>query len=134
MKNRAAMYTVAGFLIAVIAIALFVKNFMPKPVSTEGSKTVTVKIDGGSAMTFTYTVHTDGKYLIDVMNEMKESEMFTFETQDSQYGAYVTSINGKEADSSHYWAIYVNDDYGQYGISEQPVNDGDAYAFVYEQQ
>jgi hypothetical protein len=29
-------------------------------------------------------------------------------------------------------AIYVNDEYGQYGADQQPVNDGDAFRLAYE--
>jgi hypothetical protein len=30
-----------------------------------------------------------------------------------------------------YWAFYVDGEYCQYGIDQQPVNDGETYAIVY---
>ena len=53
---------------------------------------------------------------------------------DSEYGLFITSINGITADGSDgaYWSIYVNGEYGQYGADSQPVNDGDAFSFRYE--
>lgn len=54
--------------------------------------------------------------------------------EDGQYGFYIESVNGEVADydaDGAYWAIYVNDEYGMYGIDSQPVADGDRYALVY---
>ncbi|MPM76904.1 hypothetical protein SDC9_123903 [bioreactor metagenome] len=59
----------------------------------------------------------------------------TLDGEDTQYGYTVYSINGAEAnfnDGNAYWAIYVNGEYGNYGVDTQPVTDGDTYAFVYE--
>ncbi len=45
------------------------------------------------------------------------------------------TVNGLTADfttGNAYWAIYVNGEYGSYGLSQQPVTDGDTYAIVYE--
>ena len=68
------------------------------------------------------------------MDELKE-DGFTYEGSDSDYGLFINSINGLEANydtDGAYWAIYVNGDYGQYGADSQPVADGDSFGFVYE--
>ena len=54
--------------------------------------------------------------------------------QESDYGFYIESVTGEAADysaDSAYWAIYVNDEYGMYGVDSQPVADGDSFALIY---
>ena len=68
------------------------------------------------------------------MDELKD-QGFTYEGTDSEYGIYITTINGIKADydaDGAYWSIYVNGEYGQFGADQQPVNDGDAFKFAYE--
>ena len=46
----------------------------------------------------------------------------------------VTEVNGETAiyeENGAYWAFFVNGEYCNYGISDQPVNDGDAFRIVY---
>lgn len=54
--------------------------------------------------------------------------------EEGEYGFFIESVNGEKADydaDGAYWAIYVNDEYGMYGVDSQPVADGDSYALVY---
>ena len=47
----------------------------------------------------------------------------------------VKNVNGITAEyetDGTYWAFYVNGEYCNYGISSQPVEDGDAFQIVYE--
>lgn len=46
----------------------------------------------------------------------------------------VTVVNGVSADynvDGSYWAFYVNDEYCQFGVDEQPVNDKDTFKIEY---
>ncbi|MEE0967314.1 MAG: DUF4430 domain-containing protein, partial [Bacilli bacterium] len=43
-------------------------------------------------------------------------------------------VNGVTADyntDGAYWGFYVNEEYCNYGIDQQPVNDQDAFQIVY---
>ena len=74
-----------------------------------------------------YTLKTDAEYLQQAMDETKG---LTYEEE----SGFVNTINGETADwnvDQSYWAIYVNGEYGQYGIASQPVSDGDVYLFQY---
>ena len=56
------------------------------------------------------------------------------ESKDGPYGPMLLSINGEFAEfntNGAYWAFYVNDGYCNYGVAEQPVEDGDAFQIVY---
>ena len=68
------------------------------------------------------------------MEELQEQQDFSFEGDKTEYGIMITSVNGTQAKDSDkaYWAIYVNDEYGQYGADSQPVTDGDAFKLAYE--
>ena len=46
----------------------------------------------------------------------------------------VLKVNGERADYNKdgaYWGFFVNGDYAQCGIAEQPVEDGDAFKIEY---
>ena len=113
---------VAGMLFAYSA-------FSEKP--TEGIKEITIEVVDNEEKSTVYDVKTDAEYLI---GAMEDAEGLTFNGSESQYGFTVSEINGITADftvDSSYWAFYVNGEYCNYGISEQPVNDGDAFRIVY---
>ncbi|MBR2323813.1 MAG: DUF4430 domain-containing protein [Clostridia bacterium] len=94
--------------------------------------TVIVQIDEEKS----YTVKTEGAFAIDVLIELKEQKNsnFTFEFETGEFGAYITSVNGKMADSlkNEYFAFYLNGEYAALGISEQAVLDGDQIKLVLE--
>ena len=96
-----------------------------------GEKHITITVTDAEGASKRYPVDTDAEYL----KEAAES-VLTLDGEETANGYTVYSINGVTADyrTEHvYWAIYVNGDYGNYAIDRQPIADGDAYAFVYEQ-
>lgn len=88
-------------------------------------------------LTVTYADETSEEYTIDTTAEfLKEAIEGEVELggSESEYGFFLESVNGVTADydaDGAYWAIYVNDEYGMYGLDTQPVTDGDSYALVY---
>ncbi len=100
------------------------------PHASAGEKHITITVTGQDGTTQSYPVDTDAAYL----KEAAES-VLTLEGEETKYGFAVYSINGETANfetDKAYWAIYVNGEYGDYGIDQQPVTSGDTYAFVYE--
>ena len=78
-----------------------------------------------------YEVQTDAEYLAQAM---EEAEGLEFEAEEGPYGLAVSSVNGEVAsyeENASYWGFFVNGEYCNYGISEQPVNDGDAFQIIY---
>lgn len=125
-KHIIALLTV---LVLVAGMSFAYSFFSEKP--TEGTKEITIEIVNKSEDSVIYEVKTDAEYLI---GAMEDAEGLTFDGSDSQYGFTVSEINGEVADfnvDASYWAFYVNDEYCNYGVSEQPVNDGDAFKIVY---
>ena len=117
-----------------VLIGLFLimwSMYSAKP--TVGTKNVSLTVVTADGIKTTYKSQTDALVLQDLMDELKE-DGFTYGGAESEYGLMVDTINGVRADytlDGAYWSFYVNDAYCNYGISEQPVNDGDAFSIVY---
>lgn len=117
-------------LVVLIAAFLIIFNvFREKPVA--GSKDVTLEVFNQESQTTEYQVQTDAEFL---RQAMEEAEGFTFDGEEGDYGFTLYTINGEthnwNVDGS-YWSIYVNGEYGQYGVDSQPVADGDVFRFEY---
>ena len=93
----------------------------------DGATAITVEVVAGEQKV-TFTVNTDKKILSDAL---LEHEIIKAET--GPYGLYVTHVNGILAsdEDKAYWAIYVNGEYGQKGISETDVTAGTVYKLEY---
>lgn len=121
-----------GFgLIVVLVLGLgFIYNtFSEKPV--EGSKSITIEVVDHEKKSTNYDLKTDAMYLKDAMDEVKG---LTYSGEDSAYGYTLYTVNGVTADfnvDSAYWGIYVNNEYGQWSLDKQPVNDGDTFKLEY---
>lgn len=118
-------------LAAAVAVFLVIFNvFREKPAA--GSKAVTLEVVNQKSETAKYQVQTDAEFLRQAMEEAKG---LTFEGEEGAYGFTLYTINGEthnwNVDGS-YWAVYVNGEYGNYGIDSQPVRDGDVFRFAYE--
>ncbi len=128
MKKK---HIIALLLAVVLAAGMFFawSAFSEKP--AEGVKEITIEVVDNEEKSTVYEVETDAEYLI---GAMEAAEGLTFDGSEGQYGFTVSEVNGITADftvDSSYWAFYVNGEYCNYGVSEQPVNDGDAFKIVY---
>ena len=133
MKNRKTL--IAVIIAVVLAAVLAVVYVFNKPKTAAGAKHVTVTIREEDGMENTWETDTEAEYLVQVLDELQKAGKLTYEAVDSDYGPYVTAMNNIVADygvNGKYWAIYVNGEYGSYGIGEQPVTDGDVYTFAVE--
>lgn len=119
----------AVLLLLVAALAAVYAAFGAKPVA--GSKNVTISVVNSKAETTTYSLKTDAEYLRQAMDE---AEGLTYSGTEGAYGLMIDTVNGETADYSvdaSYWSFNVNGEYCNYGIDQQPVNDGDAFSIVY---
>ena len=133
-KKKGTLKLVLGISAFVVLIGLFAvlwTVFGPK--TTEGSKTVTLAVVAEDGSETNYDAKTDALVLKELMDELKD-EGFSYGGSESEYGLMIDTINGVRADytlDGAYWSFYVNDEYCNYGVSEQPVNDGDDFSIVY---
>lgn len=127
-KNKKILGGILG--VVLIAALIFVyATFREKPV--EGSKAITIEVINEDKQSTKYDVNTDAEFL---QQAMEETEGLEFSGTEGDFGMMVDTVNGVTADyntNGAYWAFFVNGGYCNYGISEQPVEDGDAFQIVY---
>lgn len=128
--NRKKLAVAAAVVVAAAVIfGVIYLCFAPK--AAEGSKTLTIEVVDDAGASEVFTVHTDAEYLREAL---EATEGLTVEGTESGYGLMVETVNGVTADYSAdgaYWAFYVNGEYCNYGVDEQPVADGETYSIVY---
>lgn len=127
---------IIGAVILVVLLAAFAIIYVVfGPKAAQGSKEYILKVVDDNGETTEYTGHTDAEYLRGALEELEKSDDLTIEGEESDYGLFIDTINGVTADYSKdkaYWALYVNGEYGNYGVDSQPLTDGDIYSLVYE--
>ena len=133
MKKKS--YAIIGVLVVIIilivaSILIFNNNNNNSNSEVTELKTVNISVyDQNDETLFNENVETDKEYLIDVLNDTNELQL---ETEDSQYGAYITSIMGIEQNDDYYWSYYIDDSYATVGVSSCEVENGQNYSFKFE--
>jgi hypothetical protein len=134
-NNKKPIFIGVAVLIALIAIFAVV-FFVNKPQTSKGGKNITIEVTGSNGETADYELSTDAEFLKQAMDELAaDNEQFSYSGTDSEYGMMVEYVNDERAlyaEDGAYWALYVNGEYGQYGVDSQPVTDGDTYTWTYE--
>jgi len=128
--NKKALIGVIIMVAVIAMMAVMFMTFRAKPV--QGSKEIVIEVVDNAQKTTTYELKTDAEYLEQAMNE---AEGLTYSGTEGPYGLMIDTVNGVVADYSvdgGYWSFYVNGEYCNYGISEQPVLDGDVFTIKYE--
>ena len=129
MNNKKKLLGLGALVIIIAVFAIIYGKFSEKPV--EGSKAITIEVINSKEESTMYELNTDAEFLEQAMNE---TEGLAYEAEDGPYGLAVNSVNGEAAvfeENGAYWGFFVNGEYCNYGISEQPVEDGDAFQIVY---
>ena len=126
-KSRKAL-VLGLILIAVLAALVAVIYFCFRPKTQTGAKNVTIEVIDSSGEKTSYSIETDAQYLKEAMDDAKD---LSYETDATDM---VMTVNGETADYSAdqaYWAFYVNGEYCNYGIAQQPVADRDKFTIEY---
>ena len=103
--------------------------------SGKEEKKVKLKVVNKDGKISEYDEESDAEFLRGVLDEISEDSDFSYSGTESEFGLVIDTVNGERADytlDGAYWAIYVNEEYGNFGVDSQPVVDGDAYTLKYE--
>ena len=125
-SRKSALIGIIALIIIVAAIGLVYVFF--RPGAQSGSKQITINVINSAGETTSYDVTTDAEYL---QGAMDDAGGLSYETDSTDM---VIAVNGETADynTDHsYWAFYVNGEYCNYGITQQPVADGDTFSIEY---
>lgn len=91
---------------------------------------VTINVfDKENSNIYNKSIETNKEYLLEILNDTEELNVVT---EDSQYGAYITSIMGIEQGDNYYWSYYIDGEYASVGVSNCEVEDGKTYDFKIE--
>ena len=128
MQKNKKILIIAAVVLLLIAGALLLIEGSKKPVPIEGSKTITVTVIQEGVENKVFTIHTDAEFLRGALEQEK-----LVEGSESQYGLYVTTVDGVAVDESlrQWWCL--NDGEGNMldtGVDSTPIADGDAFQFV----
>jgi len=69
----------------------------------------------------------ENKTAFDILKSLCEVK-----SSSSDFGEFVTSIDGITADDSNYWAFFVNDEYANVGASSYKTKEGDVIRWQLE--
>jgi len=106
----------------VIAMVFMYKTFMAKPV--EGSKEIVAEVILTDGTSESFKIKTDAEYL----REALEQEKLISGTE-SDYGLYVTTVNGITADEAkqEWWCFTRDGESIMTGVDVTPISDGEHY-------
>ncbi len=127
--NKKKIIGIAAFVL--LAVVLIAAYFIFRPSASSDQKSITIEVVDSKKDTTSYNVTTNAQFLKDAM---EEADGLEFSGEEGDYGIMLSTVNGETADfekDGAYWSIMVNDEYGNYGIDQQPLTDGDVYQIVY---
>ena len=126
-KILAPVLAVAAFIALAVVLALVWQFTRPAPAA--GAQHLTVEVVHKDESTKTFTYDTDAEYLAEVL--VAEG---LISGDESEFGLYVKTVDGETADydvDQSWWALSINGEFAQTGVSATPVYDGDAYTWTY---
>ncbi|MDF2542990.1 MAG: hypothetical protein K0S47_2708 [Herbinix sp.] len=108
-------------LVAVIAILAVVYTVF-KPEGTKGSKEIVAEVIIPGQDSKEFTIKTDALFLREALEEID-----LIKGSESEYGLFVTDVNGVTASEKEWWAFTLNGEMLTTGVDDTPVNDGDHF-------
>ena len=113
--------------LALLATAAYFAYKLLSPPAVLGEKTITISIDHIDGEDKTLTISTDEEYLRGALDQEE-----LIEGEDSQYGFFVTAMDGEQADDSkqQWWGYTKSGEYVEPGVDQTPIADGDSFEFT----
>lgn len=119
--------TAAAVLLVLVAVFYLVyAQLVEKP--TEGAKQISVEIVFDEKTSRTAQIQTDAEYLKEALEEVG-----LIAGTESEYGFFITEVDGKEADSTkeEWWALSKDGQMLTTGVSDTPIHDQDHFELVF---
>ncbi|WP_367565450.1 DUF4430 domain-containing protein [Lacrimispora sp.] len=125
-SNYHVIFAVIILFLLMTAMAVCYQRFKPEVNPDEKKITLTVISKGKEKKE--YSIDTNAQYLEQVM---EQAEGLEYSGEAGNYGLMIDTVNGQTVLKGDYWAFYVNGQFCNYGISQQPVYNGDAFEIIY---
>lgn len=116
---------------AVLALLLVIYS-MTRPVPMAGTKNISIDVVYQDGAKDHYQITTEAHFLAEAIEEIPE--LTVSGTSSEEYGLMITAVNGRRADyqaDGAYWALLLDGEPCNYGVSMQPIKDGENYILQY---
>lgn len=134
---KAVILAAAAVCVVLAGLLLIYSRFRPQTVV--GSKEITLDVvygdkradSEGKSDTDTYVIRTDAEYLEQALESVDDLTIEGHRT--SQMGLMIQVVNGVAADYDQdqtYWSVELEGEPCNYGVSQQPIQDGEHYQLV----
>ena len=122
-KSNKKIWLAAAALVAAVAVLLGV-YFVTRPAPQQGGKTITVQVVLLEGEPSDYTIQTDEEYLRGALESID-----LIEGSESEYGLFVTTVNGVTVDDSkqQWWCFTQDGEMLMTGVDTTPIADGDHF-------
>ena len=120
--NKKIWLAVAALVVAV-AVVLGI-YFVTRPAPQQGGKTITVQVVLLEGEPSDFTIQTDEEYLRGALESID-----LIEGSESEYGLFVTTVNGETVDDSkqQWWCFTQDGEMLMTGVDTTPIADGDHF-------
>ena len=129
MKNNKNVI-ISTIIILLVSIGLFFgyKTYQNSQIQVGSKKISVVIIDDRNSVKKEFTHKTDVEMLGTALDEMD-----LIEADDSEFGRYVTTVDGISADmgKSEWWKFTINGQDSVTGVDATPIKDGDKIEFIF---
>jgi hypothetical protein len=97
-----------------------------------GTKNISIEVVYENGVTDHYQLTTEAQFLLEALKSIPDFQIDGSTSE--EFGLMVTAVNGKQADCQKdgaYWAVLCDGEPCSYGVSRQPIKDGERYTFQY---
>ena len=117
----------AAILLVLVVGALLIYN-ANKPVGQEGGKKLVVTVVHGDGSSKDFSIATDAEFLRGALEEQS-----LIEGSESEYGLFVTGVDGETADSDQqqWWCFTKGGEMLMTGVDTTPIADGEHYEITF---
>ena len=122
MKKKGIL--IAGILLVLVCILGGILYIKTRPEASKGEKHISVTVVYLEQKEETFTYDTDLQYLGEVLQEEG-----LIEGEESEYGLFITTVNGETADDSkqQWWCITKAGEQVNTSVDTTPIEDGDSF-------
>ena len=121
-KNKKTIIAVVALLVLIAAAVI--AWVCLKPEASAGDKTITVAVVHADGTQKDFTIQTDAEFLRGALEQEG-----LIEGTESEYGLYVTAVDGETADDSEqqWWCFTKGGEMLMTGVDSTPIADGEQY-------
>lgn len=117
-----------GIVLSLLAATFLFLSFQSQPVQAPDSNNSSSATPAPTPITnYQFPVTSDQQNPFDLIGSQVQ-----LQTKEYSYGTLIEGINGLQSDATHYWAIYLNGQYAQTGLSDLKLKTGDMLELKYE--